>query len=452
MAPTRRASRPWTHPSVKALDATDPVEAITANARRVVFEAMEKGWSGPPFDPIRLAEFLGVETHPTQEVFDARALTEGGRPRIDYNPNRPRARIRFSVAHEIGHTFFPDFADRARHRGAVHERTDDWQLEMLCNLAAAELVMPVGSFPGLDRAELSIDRLLDLRAEFEVSMEATLLRAVRLTDVPVLAFAAARHAASTLYQIDYAVLSRTTVPASYAGSLLPPSSAVAQCSGVGVTAKSIEKWDADGRELIVEAVGIAPYPQSSVPRVVGLRMPTRGQDSPFPELAYLRGDATSPRGSGRRLVAQIVNDRTPRWGGGFALSVRRRWPHVQNDFIAWVAGRRIALGSAHLAQAESDVWVFSIVAQHGYGPSASPRIRYWALERGFEELARIAERLDASVHFPRIGAGQAGGNWSVIAGMLTEQLLTRRVAVTVYDPPGFSSRLSRSGSGPAPDG
>lgn len=266
-------------------------------------------------------------------------------------------------------------------------------------------------------------------------MEAALLRVVRQTEAPVVAFAAASHEPSENYRIDYAVGSATAQRAPYTGALLPPDSVVAECTGVGVTAKGRERWEADGKELLVEAVGIPPYPGSSRPRVVGLRFPRAQQR--LSALTYLRGDATAPRGSGPRIVAQIVNDRTPRWGGGgFAASVRRRWPGVQRAFETWVEHHPLVLGATHLAQAEPGLWVFSMIAQHGYGPSATPRIRYWALERTLDELGETSRRLGASVHVPRIGAGQAGGNWEVIAQLLVEHLVVRGVNVTVYDPTG----------------
>ena len=84
-------------------------------------------------------------------VFDS-----GDAGRIEYNPNRPRERRRYSVAHEIAHTLFPDCAKRVRHRGSHHGKrpgSDDWQLEALCNIAAAEILMPVvGTLPFMDRS------------------------------------------------------------------------------------------------------------------------------------------------------------------------------------------------------------------------------------------------------------------------------------------------------------
>jgi hypothetical protein len=39
---------------------------------------------------------------------------------------------------------------------------------------------------------------------------------------------------------------------------------------------------------------------------------------------------------------------------------------------------------------------------------------------------------------PRIGAGQAGGDWMIIKEMIEEELVRRGVEVTVYTLPGTS--------------
>ena len=38
---------------------------------------------------------------------------ENGRMVIRYNPAKPKTRRNFSIAHEIAHTFFPGYQDRA---------------------------------------------------------------------------------------------------------------------------------------------------------------------------------------------------------------------------------------------------------------------------------------------------------------------------------------------------
>src|SRR5579872_330754 len=110
----------WTHRSVYALGSTDPVEDIKTRARSIVLDAIEKGWHGPPYDPSQLAEMLGIQLRPDPDVLDARTRSESGRFVIDFNPLRPQARLRFSLAHEIAHTLFPDCAEEVRHR-ATHE-------------------------------------------------------------------------------------------------------------------------------------------------------------------------------------------------------------------------------------------------------------------------------------------------------------------------------------------
>jgi hypothetical protein len=118
----------------------DPVAAISKAARSLVVDALDKGWSGPPFDPFALADLLRLEVVPRGDVQEARTVAAGqSNLRIEFNPNRPRHRVRFSVAHEIAHSLFPDCAKSMRYRAVHHEPTsDEWQLEALCNIAAAE--------------------------------------------------------------------------------------------------------------------------------------------------------------------------------------------------------------------------------------------------------------------------------------------------------------------------
>jgi hypothetical protein len=138
----------WTNPSViEFAKDRDPVEAITNAARDVVVRAIDQGWVGPPFDPLVLADMLKLEVVPRADVPEARTVPMGrSSVYIEFNPNRPQSRVRFSIAHEIAHTLFPDCAKTMRHRLAQRDANgDEWQLEALCNIAAAEFLMPMGS-------------------------------------------------------------------------------------------------------------------------------------------------------------------------------------------------------------------------------------------------------------------------------------------------------------------
>jgi len=430
------------NPSVEKLAAgRDPVEAILSHCRSVVLSAVEKGWNGPPFDPFALAEMLRIETVPRDDIEDARTILSGGRKfTIEFNPNRPRARTRFSVAHEIVHTFFPDCAESIRNRARKSQvPADEWHLEMLCNIGAAELLMPIGSFPELRDAVLNIDTLLQLRKEYDMSVEAVLLRATRLTEQACLMFAASRiegERSQNTYKTDYAIPSSTwsgPVPHRFAFS---DRSVIAECIAIGFTAKGDENLPAVG-DVHVECVGVPPYPGRLFPRVVGLAVPYAIQHASRRRIEILRGDATHPRGDGLRIVAQVVNNKTPNWGGGFALVVRKNWPQVQRDFQEWVGGGsgRLRLGSVRFVLVDESLGFLSMVCQHGYGPSPLPRIRYNALGACLVSVAEIAREKQASVHMPRIGCGQAGGDWSIVSELIEEKVCRQGVPVTVYDLP-----------------
>ena len=106
---------------------------------------------------------------PREDVREAETIpNDQGKPRIEYHPTRPKGRLRYSLAHEIAHTIFPDWADRVRKRAPHSElQGDDWQLEALCNIAAAEFVMPIGSFTDLATPAVGVDALLEEQKRYE---------------------------------------------------------------------------------------------------------------------------------------------------------------------------------------------------------------------------------------------------------------------------------------------
>ncbi len=426
----------WTNSSVlKLRGAEDPVESILERVRRQVFAAMERGWSGPPYDPFELAALSGVDVIPIEEVEDARLVHYQRRARIEFNPNRSPERVRFSIAHELGHLAFPDAAEKIRYR--VHSEDaegDDWQVELLCNLAAAEVLMPTGSFPEIADG-ISLEHLIHLSSKFFVSVESALLRAIRLTAKPAGAFAAARVEDGRRFRLDYLSGSRAWGPSIGAKSITD-AEALARCTAVGFSAK--EEIDSDEGLLKLECVGAPPYPRTRYPRIIGLIRPTSSRPDAS-RITYLNGDAADPQGAEAKVIVHIVNDATTTWGGhGFAPQLRASYPGLQEAFREWAGGREgLKLGRVHLYQIEEGLSVCTMVAQHRYGPRAAKiPLRYLALEECMRKLRAHLKGSDASIHMPRIGAGQAGGEWSVIEEMIARQLLGVASSVNVYLPPG----------------
>jgi Zn-dependent peptidase ImmA (M78 family)/O-acetyl-ADP-ribose deacetylase (regulator of RNase III) len=430
----------WTNPSVRAFISTagavDPVREIARRAQDWALEAIEDGWAGPPFDPFELAARRGVELVARQDLEDARLVSVDGRPRIEFNPNRRPARVRFSVAHELGHLLFDDYAARPRHRGAdaALREADEWQLELLCNLAAAELLMPEGALARREPAELSLEHLLDLRAQFGVSTEALLNRIVRLAEEPVALFTAARKETNAgEFRVDYVVSSRAWRPSIVGGSQVRADSVLSHCTAVGYTDHAVETWGED-RDLEVQAVGIPPYPGHRFPRIAGLIRPAGGGEAHGAGIRYIRGDATKPRGEQPAIIAHVVNNHARRWGGhGFARSLARRYPQVRDAYAASAeapGGR--TLGTVHLDEAGPGLWVASMVAQVGYGESTKPRLRLPALRDCLLALAERAVERQAEVHMPLIGTGQGGMRWPTVRDLVLDGVCRTGVNVVVY--------------------
>jgi len=429
----------WTNESVLAFAAgEEPIASMEAKARALALKAMDEGWEGPPYDPVALARWANLSIEARGDIPDARIvpITDGGLL-LQYNPTRPRGRMRFSIAHEIAHTLFADCAQEVRNRGVVEDmpKSDSWQLEVLCNIGAAELLMPLGSFSGLAGEEVSIRSANELRKRFDISMEACLLRLVKLAKTSCSAFGASKHPDGH-YHVDYVIPAPGSTAQVSIGYAIADDSAVAQADAIGFTAVGDEIWE--GHFVSVECIGLAPYPGTVRPRVVGLlinRDPGEYRPSQLTEVA---GDALSPRGTGPRLVAHVVPDVKAVWGGnGFAAQVKRRFPAAWITFREKTAAdfKQLPLGSTITGNLSDNVFIANMIAQRGIGPSSSPRLRYAALASCLSQVREKAVELGATVHMPRIGTGHGGANWGLIKEIVSTELVEKGVPTTVYTPP-----------------
>jgi len=81
----------WTNESVlRFAGGRDPVVAIEEAARNQVLAALDAGWQGPPFNPIKLADMRGIPVEADADVRDARTVARRGGLRIQFNPTHAR--------------------------------------------------------------------------------------------------------------------------------------------------------------------------------------------------------------------------------------------------------------------------------------------------------------------------------------------------------------------------
>lgn len=105
---------------------------------------LEKTLSQSPVDIIELCSVAGARRLRSKEMLLEGALipTRDGRFDVVVRRDRPTTRRRFSAAHEVGHLLFYQHAPRSKTLQKQEGRRAPDEEERLCNIAAAELLMP----------------------------------------------------------------------------------------------------------------------------------------------------------------------------------------------------------------------------------------------------------------------------------------------------------------------
>ena len=154
------------------------------------------------------------------------------------------------------------------------------------------------------------------------------------------------------------------------------------------------------------------------------------------ELTVITGDVAYPQGDDHKIIAHCCNN-IPLWGSGVVVALQDRWPiapMVDKEFQDRYFNREDRLGLVSFGIMEPDITIANMIGQDGVGwKYGVPPIRYPALEKCMEAVAKRAIEFGASIHCPKFGAGRAGGKWDVIMGMITRIWLTRKINVTIYE-------------------
>jgi len=168
---------------VRSTGAVDAEAAIRKKAREhIALFVASFGDPGTPIDVDVLASLRGISRSAEAPLHspDAEIGPDGaGGVTMRVNRDRPETRQRFSIAHEIGHTFFPNYATKSwcRTDARCRDRDDpDDYLEMLCDIAAGELLFPQPWFSRDAAAVTSAVELTSLAMTYRASREATLRR------------------------------------------------------------------------------------------------------------------------------------------------------------------------------------------------------------------------------------------------------------------------------------
>jgi Zn-dependent peptidase ImmA (M78 family) len=435
--------RDWKNKSVKKLmqeyGNDDPIEIIRDKTRDLVLSAFEKGWSGPPFDPFKLARILGINISPNESLTDARILIVNDKFQIEYNPYQKQTRINFSISHELGHILFSDWHETVRNR--EEDKVGElWELEFLCDIAASEILLPYAEFAQeANSLPLTMKSLTDISNKYQASLESVFLRFAQVSNKPCgIMIASFEGDDKSRLVIDY-YKSSTTFDVEIAnGYVVPKESKSYECINSGWTSESQEEWDVfAGQKLKVYSIGLPPLKKHKRQRVGLFLAPEEYSEKPQKSIYSVNGDATQPRGDGNKIIVQVLNT-TGGVGFGFGRAMAVKWPKSKTAIQEWKGESDFKLGESKLTKLSNDTYVFQVIAQKGIRPKheGDQILSYVGLQRSLEELRSLALEINASIHMPMIGAGQAKGDWNIIQGIIYDELVQHDISVTVYILPG----------------
>ena len=104
-------------------------------------------------------------------------------------------------------------------------------------------------------------------------------------------------------------------------------------------------------------------------------------------------------------------------GAGIAKKIAEMYPNVLEAYLEL----RPVLGECQLVEAGEDLWIANLIGQADIGRGL--QTDYEALRKAMAILRSEAKDLNLPVYLPYgIGCGLAGGNWSIVSGMIETEL------------------------------
>ncbi|MGH3950026.1 MAG: ImmA/IrrE family metallo-endopeptidase [Pseudonocardiaceae bacterium] len=162
----------------------DDPEAVI---RRLCEELLDEAGADIPVDMRMLASFRGVAEITAVSQTEAGCIFfDGERLVIRTRLEDLEERRRFTEGHEINHTFFPGFQEERRSRTdrsvGIFDRSA--AEEYLCDVGAAELLLPRTEIIGRLPEPVDLDLVVELATTFRATVEATARRVAALCGGP----------------------------------------------------------------------------------------------------------------------------------------------------------------------------------------------------------------------------------------------------------------------------
>lgn len=118
-------------------------------------------------------------------------------------------------------------------------------------------------------------------------------------------------------------------------------------------------------------------------------------------------------------------------GSGLAANILQVYPDNLDTYLKAFNKRQLTLGNVIYHRVHDRLLIANGITQIDYGRDEN-RVyaNYNAIRDVFANVAKVAQEEKLVVHFPKIGAGLANGDWEQISEIIREQL--KHVQRAVY--------------------
>jgi O-acetyl-ADP-ribose deacetylase (regulator of RNase III) len=117
-------------------------------------------------------------------------------------------------------------------------------------------------------------------------------------------------------------------------------------------------------------------------------------------------------------------------GAGIAKLIKSEFPEAYKADLQTEKGSKDKLGTISFAKS-GDLTIINAYTQHNWR-GRGIKADYEAIRRAFKEIK--LQFSGSKIGYPAIGAGLAGGDWEVIAQIISEELNGEDHTLVVYSP------------------
>ena len=118
-------------------------------------------------------------------------------------------------------------------------------------------------------------------------------------------------------------------------------------------------------------------------------------------------------------------------GSGVAHQLRIAYPSIFEDYLKHLNNHPNPLGTVCLSIINDDLIIANMITQWNFGTDGK-FVSYEAVRDGFSKVKDTAINLNMDVHFPLIGAGLGGGDWSIISTIIESVFADTEVKTTLH--------------------